>query len=145
MAGVARVMGVKQFVLTTALNVGVPDQPLNVFCGNVQMWKWLGEDYLRDGDLPYTIIRPGGLGTDAGGQVGIAMAGQGGLETSFIQRADVARVLVEVLGRDDALGKTIEIGGDADAGIDDWRNGFADIPVDPPQGPTGPPGAGEEG
>jgi nucleoside-diphosphate-sugar epimerase len=135
MAGVALAQTIKQFVLTSALSVGMPDQPLNQFCDNVQMWKWLGEDYVRDSTLNYTIIRPGGLGDEEGGKVGIVMTGQRGLETSFIQRADVARVLVAVLGNEDAYRKTIEVGSDKDSGVDDWRNNFASIPADPKQLP----------
>ena len=142
LAGVARTMGVKQFVLTSAIAAGLPDQPLNQFCDNVQVWKWLAEDYLRDGDLPYTIVRPGGLGTDEGGKQGITLAGPRGLETSFIQRADVAKVLVAAVGNKDALGKTIEIGGDADSKPDEWRDDFAALPVDPPQAPALSPGQG---
>ena len=143
MAGVARMYGVKQFVLTSAIAAGVGPQPLNQFCDNVQMWKWLGEDYLRDGDLPYTIVRPGGLGTDEGGKQDIKMAGSGGIVTGFIQRADVAKVLVAALGNKDAMGKTIEIVGDAEGDPDDWRSEFASIPVDPPQAPPLSPGQGE--
>ena len=135
MAGVAKTMGVRQLVLTSAIGAGIPDQPLNQFCDNVQVWKWLGEDYLRDGDLPYTIVRPGGLGTDEGGKQGITLAGNRGLETSFIQRADVAKVLVAALGNKDALRKTIEIGGDSDSAPDEWRDDFAAIPADPAQRP----------
>jgi len=142
LAGVARVLGVKQLVLTSAIAAGVADQPLNQFCDNVQMWKWLAEDYLRDGELPYTIVRPGGLGTEAGGKQGIKMTGQRGLETSFIQRADVAKVLVAAVGNKDALGKTIEIGGDSDSKPDEWRDDFAALPVDPPQAPPISPGQG---
>ena len=143
MAGVARTIGVKQLILTSAIGAGIPDQPLNQFCDNVQMWKWLGEDYLRDGDLPYTIIRPGGLGTGEGGKQGIKMTGPRGMETSFIQRADVAKVLVASVGNKDALGKTIEIGGDADSQPHDWRDDFAAIPIDPAQAPPLSPGQGE--
>jgi uncharacterized protein YbjT (DUF2867 family) len=143
MAGIALDKGVKQLVLTSALNAGVADQPLNQFCDNVQMWKWLGEDYLRDGKLPYTIIRPGGLGTDEGGKVGLAMAAAGTMETSFIQRADVAKVLIAAVGNKDALGKTIALGSDKDAGIDDWRDDWAALPKDPAQAPPLRPGQGE--
>ena len=138
LAAVARTMGVKHFVLTSAIAAGVADQPLNQFCDNVQMWKWLAEDYLRDGELPYTIIRPGGLGTDPGGKQGIKMAGSGGLEGGFIQRADVAKVLVAAVANKDAMSKTIEIAGDPEGNPDDWRNDFAGIPVDPPQAPPLP-------
>lgn len=140
MAGVAATMGVKHFVLTSSIGAGMPEQPLNQFCDNVVMWKWLGEDYLRDGDLPYTIIRPGGLGKDEGGKIGISMAGSGGLETGFIQRADVAKVLVEVLGNADAMRKTIEIVGDPEGKPDVWRNEFKNIAADAAQRPPLAPG-----
>jgi uncharacterized protein YbjT (DUF2867 family) len=140
LAAVARVLDVKHFVLTSAIGAGIPDQTLNQFCDNVQMWKWLAEDYLRDGELPYTIVRPGGLGTEEGGKQGITMTGGRGLETSFIQRADVAKVLVAAVGNKDAIGKTIEIGSDDDSKPDEWRDDFAAISVDPSQDPTLPGG-----
>ncbi len=133
MAGVALDKGVKHFVLTSALSAGVPDQPLNQFCDNVQMWKWLGEDYIRDSALNYTIHRPGGLGDDEGGNVGLLLAPAGTLETSFIQRADVAKILVASVGDENAFGKTIALGSDKEAGIDDWRDDFAALPKDPKQ------------
>jgi uncharacterized protein YbjT (DUF2867 family) len=143
MAGVARSVGVKQFVLTSSIGAGIPEQPLNQFCDNVVMWKWLGEDYLRDGSLPYTIIRPGGLGKDEGGKIGIKLAPSRGLDTGFIQRADVAKVLVAALGNPDALKKTIEIAGDPEGKPDVWRNDFKNVPADAAQ--RGPLAPGEGG
>lgn len=135
MAGIAKDKGVDHFVLTSSIGAGLPDQPLNQFCDNVQMFKWLGEDYLRDGDLPYTIVRPGGLGTDEGGKQGITITGDRGLATGFIQRADVAKVLVAALGNKDAARKTFEIVGDPEGKPDEWRDDFAAVAVDPPQAP----------
>ena len=143
MAGVARTLGVKHFVLTSSIGAGLAEQPLNQFCDNVVMWKWLGEDYLRDGDLPYTIIRPGGLGEDEGGKIGIAMAGSRDLDTGFIQRADVAKVLVAALGNPDAMKKTIEIAGDPKGKPDAWRDDFKNIAADAAQRPPLMPGQGE--
>ncbi len=142
MAGVATTMGIKQFILTSSIGAGLTEQALNQFCDNVLMWKWLGEDYLRDGDLPYTIVRPGGLGSEAGGRIGIKLTGHRGLETGFIQRADVAKVLVAALGNADAVSKTIEIAGDPESQPDEWRDDFAALPVDPPQAPPLRPGQG---
>jgi uncharacterized protein YbjT (DUF2867 family) len=143
MAGIAKDYGVKQFVLTSAIGAGIGDQPLNQFCDNVQMWKWLGEDYLRDGSLPYTIVQPGGLGTDEGGKIGITITGVGGTNSGFIQRDDVAEVLVDALGNEDALGKTVEIVGDKDGKPDDWRSEWANIAKDKAQAPPLRPGQGE--
>lgn len=146
MAGVALDKGVKHFVLTSALSAGVGDQPLNQFCDNVQMWKWLGEDYIRDSALNYTIHRPGGLGDDEGGKVGLLLAPAGTLKTSFIQRADVAKVLVASVGDENTYGKTIALGTDKEAGIDDWRDDFAALPSDPKQmGPITPERAAAAG
>ena len=135
MTGIALDKGVKQLILTSALGAGKTDQPLNQFCDNVQVWKWLGEDYIRDNSLPYTIIRPGALGEEEGGKVGLQLAAAGTLETSFIQRADVARILVESVGNKDAFSKTIAVGSDKEAGVDDWRDDFEGLPTDPRQIP----------
>lgn len=133
-AGVARTLGLKQMVMVSAANAGVADQPLNQFCDNVQMWKWLGEDYLRDSTLPYTIVRPGGLTNDAGGKQGIDMrAPVVGSRGGQIPRADVALVLVDALGNPDAMGKTVEIFGDADSDPDGWKDDFPNMPADPKQ------------
>ena len=70
------------------------------------------------------------------------MTGPRGLETSFIQRADVAKVLVAAVGNQDAMGKTIEIGGNEAGKPDDWRDDFASLPVDPPQAPPISPDQG---
>ncbi len=143
MAGIAKDYGVKQFILTSAIAAGVGDQPLNQFCDNVQMWKWLGEDYLRDGDLPYTIVQPGGLGTDEGGKIGIKLTGVGGTGSGFIQRDDVAEVLVDAIGKEEALSKTVEIVGDPEGKPDEWREKWAGIEKDAAQAPPLRPGQGE--
>ena len=128
-------LAVKQFVLTSAIGVGNVDHFLNVFFGNVQVWKWLGEDYIHDSGLPYTIVRPGGLSDEPAGQAGIKLAAKGDLHGGYIPRADVARVLIESVGNPDALKKTIEIISDEEASIDSWKADFGEIAADPADPP----------
>lgn len=136
MAGVARTLGLKQMVVVSAANAGVADQPLNQFCDNIQMWKWLGEDYLRDSSLPYTIVRPGGLTNDEGGKQGIDMrVPKGGSEGGQIPRADVAAVLVAALGNPDAIAKTVEIFGEPQGDPEGWKDDFSSMAADPRQIP----------
>lgn len=137
MAGVARTLGLKQMVTVSAANAGVADQPLNEFCDNVQMWKWLGEDYLRDSSLPYTIVRPGGLTDEEGGEQGIDIrAPKVGNRGPQIPRADVAAVLVAALGNPEAVGKTVEIFGEPAGDPQDWTDDFVDVPADAAQAPA---------
>lgn len=131
MAGVSRTLSLKQMILVSAANAGVADQPLNRFCDNIQMWKWLGEDYLRDSGFPYTIVRPGGLVDEAGGEQGIDVrAAKVGNRGASIPRADVAAVLVEAIGNDDAMGKTFEIFGAPDGEAGAWKGDLKGVPAD---------------
>jgi len=128
-------LGVKQFVLTSAIGVGDVDHFLNVLFGNVQVWKWLGEDYIHDSGLPYTIVRPGGLSDGPAGHAGIKLAAKGALHGGEIPRADVAQVLIESIGNPNAIKKTIEIISDEATEVDLWKADFASIKVDPADPP----------
>jgi len=137
LAGVARTIGLKQMVVVSAANAGVADQRLNEFCDNIQMWKWLAEDYLRDSTLPYTIVRPGGLTNEEGGKAGIDIRTPAvGSSGPTIPRADVAAVLVAALGNPDAMGKTMEIFGKPDGEAGAWKEDLAKVSSDPNQIPA---------
>jgi uncharacterized protein YbjT (DUF2867 family) len=58
-------------------------------------------------DLPYTIIRPGGLTENPGGD-GVLLAASLGT-VGRISRADVATIMIAALGREDVRRKTFEI------------------------------------
>ena len=133
LVGVAKDYGVKQIILTSSINAGVAEAKLNEFCDNVHMWKWLGEDYLRDSGIRYTIVRPGGLGTGVGDQEYIKLAESRGHKTGSIQRSDLAKVLVGVLGNIDSYGKTIEVVSQKNNKIQDWLKQLKLIPIDPSQ------------
>jgi uncharacterized protein YbjT (DUF2867 family) len=129
-ASAARAAGVQHYVQVSSLGVTNPNHPLNRF-GKVMDWKLKGEDALRTSGVPYTIVRPGGLGDDPGGKTGIRVAQGDKMESGQIQRADVATVCVQALGNPDALGKTFEIvGGEPGASVD-WAAFFKPLKRDP--------------
>lgn len=91
---VAQTKNVKQLVLVTSLCVSKFFHPLNIF-GLVLFWKKQAETYLMDSPLNYTIVRPGGLNTEA-----IAPVVLSGADTLFegrIPRQLVAEICVAAL------------------------------------------------
>lgn len=104
--------GVKHFVLLSSLAVTHDDHPLNQY-GNVLKWKLKGEDHLRNSGLTYTVVRPGGLTDDPGGETGIQFD-QGDTISGRISRDDVAEVCVQALHNPHAYSKTFEIIGSED-------------------------------
>ena len=133
LVGVAKDYGVKQIILTSSINAGIPEVKLNELCDNIYMWKWLGEDYLRDSGIKYTIVRPGGLGIGEGGKEYIKLADSRGHKTGSMQRSDLAKVLVGVIGNINSYGKTIEVVAQKINKIQNWKKQLKLIPIDPPQ------------
>ncbi len=137
MVGIAKDYGVKQFVLMSAASAGKIDRMPNVAVNNVLVWKWLGEDYLRDSGLPYTVVRPVALRNEPRGRRGINFGGMGSYDLGYIARADAAAVMVASLNNPDALNKTIEIIGYDDTTPESWEDSFSVIPLDPKPFDTG--------
>jgi len=69
--------------------------------------KKLAEEDLRARDLDWTILRPGPLVDDA--PTGLVTLGAPRLPRASVARADVAAVLVELLGAPGTVGKTLEV------------------------------------
>jgi uncharacterized protein YbjT (DUF2867 family) len=139
LATAAKSAGVRQMVLLSSLGAGDtnPKAPLNGMCGMVLDWKGRGEASLRASGLPFTIVRPGGLkpfpGQPActGGKEGLllyARDGDGG--SGSLCRADVALVMADALGNQDALNKTVSLIGDKQQPVDAWRKAWAGLPKD---------------
>jgi hypothetical protein len=82
-------------------------------------WKSLGEEYIRNSGINFTIVRPGGLRGDPG-TLGIKLD-QGDQIIGWIPRADVASVLVESAFNENAFEKTFEVINDESLEIDAWR------------------------
>lgn len=134
LAEAAKQANVEQFVLTSSLGVTHPDHPLNQMFDNVLQWKLRGEDALRATGLNYTIVRPGGLTNDAGGQRRIkVMQGDAKDADGRISRADLAAVLVNALGRREAYRTTFEIVDDTDKAQSatlDWNRLYSGLKPD---------------
>ncbi len=110
LAEAALAAGVGQYVLVSSRGVTDDDHYLNRMFNNVLIWKRRGEEAVVASGVPYTIVRPGGLSDDPGGnQTVIFEQGDGRAEGIWITRADVARVCVSALAHEAALNRVFEI------------------------------------
>jgi uncharacterized protein YbjT (DUF2867 family) len=108
---------------------------LNAKRGMLLMWKGKGEQALRDTGMPYTIVRPGGLLPRPGqscevGKVGLKLAPMDGVGMGMVCRADVAAIMIAVLGNRDAMGKTFSVVQDEQGTPGNWKTAFASLAKD---------------
>jgi uncharacterized protein YbjT (DUF2867 family) len=109
-----RAVGLKRVVLVSSLCAGRWIHPLNLF-GLILVWKRVGERWLEQSGLDWTVIRPGGLnereeGLEPGQErEGMVFSGPDQQDSSSIPRRLVARVCVEALADPAAVGRIIEI------------------------------------
>ncbi len=112
----ARGAGVKHFVHVSA--IGVADDPAYPYLYS----KWQGEQAVIKSGIPYTILRPSllfGEGDEffniLGGLVrafpAVPIAGSGNNRFQPIAVDELAQCVVGAAGRDELMGKTIEVGG----------------------------------
>lgn len=121
----------RQFVLVSSRSVTQPDNPLNKMFGNVLIWKLKGEDALRASGIPYTVVRPGGLGNGAGGDRDLVFEqGDTVSAQTTITRADVARICVQALKYPEARNRTFEASARTGPPVTDWRAKFAALKPD---------------
>ncbi|MFN9071168.1 MAG: SDR family oxidoreductase [Cyanobacteriota bacterium] len=102
--------GVDRVVLVSSLCSGRWIHPLNLFW-LVLVWKGVGERWLQDSGLRWTVVRPGGLkDTEEGLEgEGVLYTGPNQQESKSIPRRLVARVCLEALETPAAEGRIIEI------------------------------------
>ena len=118
--------GLKHFVMISSGGVTHEDHVLNKMFNNVLIWKFKGEEVVRNSGVAYTIVRPGGLVNKAGGENEVIFE-QGDSASGMIPRADVARVCVAALAYAEARNRTFElIGGDGPF-TDDLQSKFAGL------------------
>ena len=117
------------FVLISSMGVTHEDYYLNKAFDNVLKWKLKSEEVLRTSGVPYTIVRPGGLTDEAGGQYEILFK-QGDKDGGLITRADVARVCVAALEVPAARNKTFEVINGSTPPVKDWQTRFAGLMPD---------------
>lgn len=137
LADAARAAGVQQFVLVSSVGVGGGGGAFSWVLNTVLMpgildWKAKGEQHLRASGVPYTIVRPGGLTNDPGGESGLRFTQDDTLGGGTIPRTDLAALTVVALGRAEAIGKTFEVAGDEKAarGAAAWRQALAGLKRD---------------
>ena len=109
--------GVKQFGLVSSMAVTKWYHPLNLFAG-VLLKKWEAEEHLRkvfsSEGRSYTIVRPGGLKDGEPLLHKLHVDTGDRLWSGFINRSDVAELLVVALWVEKAKNKTFEVINEAD-------------------------------
>ncbi|NDC13822.1 MAG: SDR family oxidoreductase [Synechococcaceae bacterium WB9_2_170] len=103
-------VGVKRVVLVSSLCAGRWKHPLNLF-GLILVWKRVGERWLEQSGLDWTIVRPGGLREDDNDLhlQGIRFSGPDQQESSSIPRRLVAQVCLDALEVAASVGEILEI------------------------------------
>ena len=101
--------------------------PLNKMLGNVLIWKLKNEDYLRASGLDYTIVRPGGLHDNPGGEQLIVLEQGDEWKVVAISRIDVAAICVAALQYPEARNKTFEAFTVKEPPNPDWAQKFAGV------------------
>jgi uncharacterized protein YbjT (DUF2867 family) len=103
-------VGLRRVVLVSSLCAGRWQHPLNLF-GLILVWKRLGESWLEQSGLEWTVIRPGGLSEDDSrtDREGVVFSGADQQESDSIPRRLVARVCLEALTTPASVGRIIEI------------------------------------
>ena len=128
----AKESGVQHIIYMSSIGAGGAENfstvLLNLVTDKAMKWKSLGEDYIRNSGINFTIIRPGGLRGDPG-TLGIRFE-QGDKIIGWIPRGDVASVLVESMFNSDALNKTFEVINDESLALDAWRDEFKNLETD---------------
>jgi uncharacterized protein YbjT (DUF2867 family) len=105
-----RAVGLERVVLVSALCSGRWFHPLNLF-GLILVWKRVGERWLEESDLRWTVVRPGGLreAEDSVDREGVVYSGPDTQESQSIPRRLVARVCLDALETPAAEGRILEI------------------------------------
>ena len=89
--------------------LGRTDDPRS---GNILQWKRKAELYLIDSGRPYTIVHPGGLINEPGGERELVLGvddSQAGTESRTVPREDVAEVMVQALLNDGYRGRSFDL------------------------------------
>ncbi len=80
--------------------------------GNILMWKRKAEMYLIDSGRPYTIVHPGGLINEPGGERELVLGvddSQEGTESRSVPREDVAEVMLQALKNDAYVNRSFDL------------------------------------
>ena len=102
-------VGIKRVILVSSLCTGKLFHPLNFF-GLILIWKKIGENFLRNSNFDWTIIRPGGLkeSEDVKSE-NINYSKEDTQINGSIPRRLVAKCCIESLKNDKSINKIIEV------------------------------------
>lgn len=109
-------VGLRRVVLVSSLLAGAWLHPLNLF-GLILVWKRLGERWLEQSGLDWTVVRPGGL-REQEDDLAVQVVRYGAADSQrdgSIPRRLVARVCLEALATPASIGRIVEITSAADA------------------------------
>ena len=117
-------LGVRRVVLVSSLCAGRWFHPLNLF-GLILVWKRVGERWLEQSGLDWTIVRPGGLSEDDSRALGdgVLFSSADQQQSQSIPRRLVAQVCIDALEEPSACGQIIEITSSAEQpqqSLADW-------------------------
>lgn len=122
----AKQAGVGHVVICSSMGGTNPDNMLNNFGrnpngsgGNILKWKRKAEKYLMDSGMTYTIVHPGGLLNEPGGQRQLRVGVDDnilGAENRSIPREDVAEVMLQSLIQEDYKNRSFDLVSDPDTG-----------------------------
>jgi len=102
-------VGIKRVILVSSLCTGRLFHPLNLF-GLILIWKKIGENYLRNSNFDWTIIRPGGLKEIEDIKLeNINYSKEDTQVNGSIPRRLVAKCCIDSLKNKDSINKIIEI------------------------------------
>ena len=102
-------IGIKRVILVSSLCTGKFFHPLNLF-GLILIWKKLGENFLRNSNLEWTIIRPGGLKESENiKSENIDYSKEDTKTKGSIPRRLVAKCCIDSLKNKDSIDKIIEV------------------------------------
>ena len=102
-------VGVKRVILVSSLCTGKLLHPLNLF-GLILIWKKIGENFLKNSNLEWTIIRPGGLKETEDIKSENIEYSKGDTQVKgSIPRRLVAKCCIESIKNKESINKIIEI------------------------------------
>ena len=102
-------VGIKRVVLVSSLCTGRLFHPLNLF-GLILIWKKIGENFLRNSNFEWTIIRPGGLKENEDIESeNINYSKEDTQINGSIPRRLVAQCCIDSLKNNDSINKIIEV------------------------------------
>ena len=102
-------VGIKRVILVSSLCTGKLFHPLNLF-GLILIWKKIGENFLRNQSLDWTIIRPGGLKEiEEIESENIDYTKENTQFKGSIPRRLVAKCCIDSLNNKQSINKTIEV------------------------------------